>query len=83
MIKKRSNPMLNSAGRETAKEKSNVLIPLALLTNRKILPTLNTLTTLINVGETKCCFTNVIKAKPETLQSYYWNNYYFYYSLIN
>ena len=59
--------MLKSAGRETANEKSNVLIPFALLTNRKILPTLNTLTTLINVGETKCSFTNVIKAKPANI----------------
>lgn len=45
--------MLNSAGSETAKEKSNVRIPFADFTNLKTRPTRKTRTTRNKVGDTK------------------------------
>ena len=52
MMRNRSNPMLNRAGIDTASEKSRVLMPLADLTSRRILPIRNTRRTRSKVGET-------------------------------
>ena len=51
ITKNSKRPMLKRAGIDTAKEKSKVLIPLADFTNRNILPTRKTRTTLRSVGE--------------------------------
>lgn len=53
MIRKSKSPMLNKAGRETAKANNNVRIPLAPLTSRRIRPIRTTRTTRNNVGLTK------------------------------
>ncbi len=64
MTKKSSKQMLKSAGRDIAKAKSRVRIPLAPLTNRRTRPTLATLTTLSKVGETKYLAMMSLNTKP-------------------
>lgn len=64
MTKNSSKQMLNSAGRDIAKAKSNVRIPLAPLTKRRTRPTLATRTTLNKVGETKYLAMISLNTKP-------------------
>lgn len=53
MTRNSSRQMLNKAGNDMAKANSRVLIPFAPLTKRRTRPTLATLTTRSNVGDTK------------------------------
>ena len=53
MTKNSSRQMLNKAGNDIANANSSVLIPFAPLTKRRTRPTLATLTTRSNVGDTK------------------------------
>ena len=57
--------MLNKAGRDIAKAKSRVLIPLALFTSRKTRPILTTRTTRSKVGDTKYSETKSLRAKAK------------------
>lgn len=61
--------MLKSAGKDTAKEKSNVRIPFADFTRRRTRPTRKTRTTRNNVGETKYCLMISDKAIPGKRES--------------
>lgn len=70
MTRNNSNPMLNSAGSETAKEKSRVRMPLADLTNRSTRPTRKTRITRSNVGDTKYCSMYLAKASAEKEEHY-------------
>lgn len=53
ITRKSSRQMLKSAGKDMAKAKRSVLIPLAPFTRRRTRPTFATRTTRSNVGETK------------------------------
>ncbi|MPC12596.1 hypothetical protein E2C01_005299 [Portunus trituberculatus] len=53
MTRKRRRQMLKSAGRDMARAKSSVRIPLAPFTRRSTRPTLATRTTRSSVGDTK------------------------------
>lgn len=57
--------MLNKAGRDIAKAKSSVRIPLAPFTKRKTRPTLATRTTRSNVGDTKYFSMRSLNTRPE------------------
>ena len=56
--------ILNKAGRDMAKAKSNVRIPFAPLTNRRTRPTLATRTTRSNVGDTKYFSIISLRTRP-------------------
>lgn len=65
MTKNSNKQMLNSAGKDIAKAKSNVRMPFAPFTRRSTLPTFATRTTLSNVGDTKYFSIISLRTKPE------------------
>ena len=57
--------MLNKAGKDTANEKSSVLMPLADFTRRSTRPTRNTRITRSSVGDTKYSWMKSDKPRAE------------------
>lgn len=68
ITRKRSRQILNKAGRDMAKAKSSVRIPLAPLTKRNTRPTLATRTTRSNVGDTKYFSMISLSTRPAKIE---------------
>lgn len=65
MTRNSSRQILNSAGNDIAKANNNVLMPFAPFTRRNTRPTLATLTTRSNVGDTKYFSIMSLNTRPE------------------
>lgn len=68
ITRKRSRQILNKAGRDMAKAKSSVRIPLAPFTKRNTRPTLATRTTRSNVGDTKYFSMISLSTRPAKIE---------------
>lgn len=67
ITKNNSKQILNNAGNDMARAKSNVRMPLAPFTKRRTLPTLATRTTLSSVGDTKYFSMISLRTKPKII----------------